>query len=132
MISSDGSTLRAGMSPDDAIAAMGIPDLKDTIPDPNHSLASVQRFVWLDTQTAAIFGPNNRLATIQKVDIGGGSQIASTGMEQKPPPPKFDPIQTPLNYLFFPVKAGFTYLGAGLSCASGGNCQAPILPSPAS
>jgi hypothetical protein len=129
IISGSDVPLRAGMTPDDTIGAMGPPDLKDNIADPSHRGGTVQRFVWLDSQTQGVFGTDNKLASIQRVDIGGG-QVAA-GSAQNGPPQRFDPVATPMNYLFFPVKAGFTYLGAGLNCAAGGTCQKPVLPSPA-
>src|SRR5208282_3688064 len=91
--------LSTGMTPDQAVQAMGEPDLKDNIADPNHGGASVLRYVWLEPAAAA-------------------------------QPEPFDPIETPLNYLFFPVKAATIYFGAGLNCASGGGCQKPELPAP--
>jgi len=48
------------------------------------------------------------------------------------PPQRFDPIETPLDYLFYPVKAGAVYFGAGVNCVGGGGCQKPQLPSPSS
>ena len=46
------------------------------------------------------------------------------------PPQRFDPIETPLDYLFYPVKAATIYFGAGLTCATGGGCEKPPLPPP--
>ena len=40
MMQKSGS-LQAGMSSDQAVEAMGQPDLKDDVPDPNHSGATV-------------------------------------------------------------------------------------------
>ncbi|MGA6974353.1 MAG: hypothetical protein WBY93_22185, partial [Candidatus Binatus sp.] len=45
-------------------------------------------------------------------------------------PEPFDPIETPLNYLFYPAKAATIYFGAGLTCATGGGCEKPPLPGP--
>jgi hypothetical protein len=42
----------------------------------------------------------------------------------------FDPINTPLNYIFFPAKAAAIYFGAGVNCVGGGGCAKPQLPPP--
>ena len=41
-------TLSPGMTPGQTVQSMGEPDLKDNIADPNHSGASVLRYVWLE------------------------------------------------------------------------------------
>ena len=123
------ATLSAGMTPDQTVQAMGQPDLKDNIADPNHSGASVLRYVWLDSGKAAIFGSDMRVASIQDVETNTKQHIEEQARAQTPAPP-FDPINTPLNYMFFPVKAGLTYLGAGVNCLGGGGCQKPTLPPP--
>jgi hypothetical protein len=125
-------TLTTGMTPDQAVQAMGEPDLKDNIADPNHSGASVQRYVWLDSGKAAIFGSNDRLASIQNVETNTKQHVEQQAHAEAAPPESFDPIETPLNYLFFPVKAATIYFGAGLNCAAGGGCQKPELPPPGS
>jgi hypothetical protein len=126
------ATLSTGMTPAQAVQAMGEPDLKDNIADPNHSGASVMRYVWLEPGKAAIFGSDDRLASIQNVETNTKQvveqQARSDAAAQAPEP--FDPIETPLNYLFFPVKAATIYFGAGLNCAAGGGCQKPDLPPP--
>ena len=125
--------LSTGMTPDQAVQAMGEPDLKDNIADPNHGGASVLRYVWLEPGKAAIFGSDDRLASIQDVETNTKQHVEQqTHAEQAAAaqPEPFDPIETPLNYLFFPVKAATIYFGAGLNCASGGGCQKPELPAP--
>ncbi len=147
---SGGSDLKEGMTPDQAVAALGQPDLKDRVVDPRHHGVELMRFVWLDTGKIAMFGANNRLSTVESMApasqpaagaANGGASGASSGnapavetpqevqREVRPQQP-FDPIETPFNYLFYPVKAAFFYLGAGLNCVSGGGCAAPDLPSP--
>jgi hypothetical protein len=37
------------MTADETVQAMGPPDLKDSVPDPDHSGATVLRYVWLDS-----------------------------------------------------------------------------------
>jgi hypothetical protein len=123
------ATLSTGMSPDQSVQAMGQPDLKDNIADPNHSGASVLRYVWLDSGKAAIFGSDNRVASIQTVETNTKQHVEEEARAQAPAQ-AFDPINTPLNYMFFPVKAGLNYLGAGMNCLGGGTCQKPVLPPP--
>jgi hypothetical protein len=122
------ATLTAGMTPGQAVAAMGQPDLKDSVPDPNHSGASVLRYVWLDSGKVAVFGSDNKVASIQQIEPAEKAK-AEVEAESRPPE-EFDPITTPLNYAFFPIKAAFMYLGAGLNCVAGGGCHKPDLPSP--
>jgi len=123
-------TLSTGMTPDQAVQAMGEPDLKDSIPDPSHSGASVLRYVWLEPGKAAIFGPNDRLASIQEIETNTQQHVEQQAHAEAPGPQSFDPIETPLNYLFFPVKAATIYFGAGVNCLGGGACQKPELPPP--
>lgn len=125
---SGNGTLAVGMSPEQAIQAMGQPDLKDSVPDPNHSGATVLRYVWLDSGKVAIFNANERVATIQHMQTTQQAQAQQA--VPNAPPPQFDPIATPLNYAFFPIKAAFMYLGAGLNCVAGGACHKPQLPWP--
>ena len=125
-------TLSPGMTPDQTVQAMGEPDLKDAIPDPNHSGASVTRYVWLQPGKAAIFGTDNRVASVQAVETDTQQHVeqqahAEAAVAQPEP---FDPIETPLNYLFYPAKAATIYFGAGLTCATGGGCEKPPLPGP--
>jgi len=123
------ATLSAGMTPDQTVQAMGQPDLKDNIADPNHSSASVLRYVWLDSGKAAIFGSDNRVASIQDVETNTKQHIEDQARAQAPAQ-AFDPINTPLNYMFFPFKAATIYFGAGVNCVGGGTCQRPTLPPP--
>ncbi len=127
-------TLSPGMTSEQAVQAMGDPDLKDNIPDPNHSGASVQRYVWLDQGKAAIFGTDERVASVQNVEATTNTkqqveQQAHAEQAAQAPQP-FDPIETPFNYIFFPAKAATIYFGAGLTCATGGGCEKPQLPPP--
>lgn len=127
--------LSTGMTSAQAVQAMGEPDLKDSIADPNHSGAAVQRYVWLEPGKAAIFGTDDRVANIQTIETNTQQKVeqqqhveAAAQVNQAPQP--FDPIETPLNYLFYPAKAATIYFGAGLSCATGGGCEKPQLPPP--
>jgi hypothetical protein len=120
-----GGTLKVGMSTDQAVEAMGQPDLKDNVPDPNHTGQTMLRYTWLNTGQAATFGPDMRVTNI--VNVGPApSTLAETQQEQTKPP--FDPIQTPLDYAFYPIRAAFIYIGAGLNCIGGGGCHTPRLP----
>jgi hypothetical protein len=128
-------TLNPGMTPDQTVQSMGEPDLKDNIADPNHSGASVLRYVWLEPGKAAIFGSDERLASVQDVETNTKLKVEQQAHEEavaSGPPQRFDPIETPLDYLFYPVKAGVVYFGAGLGCATGAGCEKPHLPSPSS
>lgn len=130
-------TLSPGMTPDQTVQSMGEPDLKDNIADPNHSGANVLRYVWLEPGKAAIFGSDQRVASIQNVEVGTDTKqqveqqahVEAAAASQQPPQP-FDPIETPLNYIFFPAKAATIYFGAGITCATGGGCEKPPLPPP--
>ena len=126
-------TLSPGMTPDQAVQSMGEPDLKDSIADPNHNGATVLRYVWLEPGKAAIFGSDERLASVQDVETNTQVKVEQQAHAEavaSGPPQRFDPIETPLNYLFFPVKAATIYFGAGLNCAASGVCQKPQLPPP--
>lgn len=125
---SNHASLAAGMTADETVQAMGPPDLKDSVPDPDHSGATVLRYVWLDSGKVAVFGSNDRVASIQQIEAPEKAQAEVQARNQ--PPSTFDPIATPLNYTFFPIKAAFIYIGAGLNCAAGGGCQKPKLPDP--
>jgi hypothetical protein len=125
-------TLSTGMTPIQAVDAMGQPDLKDSIADPNHSGATVLRYVWLEPGKAAIFGSDDRVASIQDVETNTKQRVEQQAREEVAPPSEFDPIETPLNYLFFPVKAAAIYFGAGVNCVGGGACRKPELPPPGS
>jgi len=125
---SNHASLTTGMTADQTVQAMGPPDLKDSVPDPNHSGATVLRYVWLDSGQVAVFGSNDRVASIQQIETPEKAQTEVQARNQ--PPSTFDPIATPLNYTFFPIKAAFIYIGAGLNCAAGAGCQKPKLPNP--
>jgi hypothetical protein len=114
------------MTTDEAVAAMGQPDLKDNVPSANHSGPPLLRYTWLNAGEAAIFGPDMRVANI--INVGQSPQTLAEAEQQKEPSPPFDPIQTPLDYFFYPVKAAFVYIGAGLNCVGGGGCHVPTLP----
>ena len=125
---SNHASLTTGMTVDETVQAMGPPDLKDSVPDPNHSGATVLRYVWLDSGKVAVFGSNDRVASVQEIEAPEKTQAEVQARNQ--PPSTFDPIQTPLDYTFFPIKAAFIYIGAGLNCAAGAGCQKPKLPDP--
>jgi hypothetical protein len=126
-------TLSPGMTPAQAVQSMGEPDLKDSIADPNHNGATVLRYVWLEPGKAAIFGSDERLASVQEVETNTQVKVEQQAHAEavaQGPPQRFDPIETPLDYLFYPVRAATIYFGAGLNCAAGGVCQKPQLPPP--
>jgi hypothetical protein len=122
-------TLSPGMTPDQTVQAMGAPDLQDNIADPNHTGGSVLRYVWLEPGKAAIFGSDQRVASIQNVEVGTDTK-QQVEQQAHVEAAAFDPIETPLNYIFFPAKAATIYFGAGLTCATGGGCEKPPLPPP--
>lgn len=128
-------SLNPGMTPDQTVQSMGEPDLKDSIADPNHNGASVLRYVWLEPGKAAVFGSDNHLASVQDVETNTKLKVEQQAHAEAVaagPPQRFDPIATPLDYFFYPVKAGAVYIGAGLNCATGAGCEKPQLPSPSS
>ncbi len=121
-----GGSLQAGMTTDQAIEAMGQPDLKDNVPDPNHKGPDVLRYTWLNAGEAAVFGPDMRVANI--VNVG---QSPTTLTESSMPihaEPPFDPIQTPFDYISYPLRAAVVYIFAGLNCLGGNGCHTPQLP----
>ena len=124
--SGGGGNLKVGMTTDQAVEAMGQPDLKDNVADPNHTGPAMLRYTWLNTGEAALFGPDMKVTNI--INVGPApSTVAEAQQEQMKPP--FDPIQTPFDYAFYPIRAAFIYIGAGLNCIGGGGCHAPQLPS---
>jgi hypothetical protein len=128
-------TLSPGMTPAQTVQSMGEPDLKDSIADPNHNGATVLRYVWLEPGKAAIFGSDEKLASVQDVETNTKEHVEEQAHAEavaSAPPQRFDPIQTPLDYFFYPVKAATIYFGAGLNCAASAVCQKPHLPSPSS
>jgi hypothetical protein len=128
-------TLNPGMTPGQTVQSMGEPDLKDDVADPNHNGATVLRYVWLEPGKAAIFGSDNRLASVQDVETNTKLKVEQEAHAEAVaagPPQRFDPIETPLDYIFYPVKAGVVYFGAGVNCVAGTVCQKPQLPNPSS
>ncbi len=135
-----GGSLEVGMRPDQAIAAMGQPDLKDTVADPGGSSAGVLRYAWVARGKVATFGPDDRLA--QVADLPAGTSAANSNPASAnatgaaadsgsaPIQSSFDPIQTPLNYLFYPLKFALTWAGAGINCVAEGNCHRPEVKAP--
>ena len=110
---------------------MGEPDLKDNIADPNHNGATVLRYVWLEPGKAAIFGSDNHLASVQDVETNTKQKVEQQAHAEavaSGPPQRFDPIETPLDYIFYPVKAGAVYFGAGLNCVAGGSARSRSFP----
>ncbi len=122
-----GGSLQTGMTSDQAVSAMGQPDLRDSVPDPNHSGATLQRYTWLSAGKAAVIGSDNRVASIQNVEPTT-SASPQEQREQEATASEFDPINTPLNYAFYPFRAALIYLGAGVNCLGGGGCRRPTLP----
>ena len=135
-----GGSLEVGMRPDQAIAAMGQPDLKDTVSDPRGSGAGVLRYAWVARGKVATFGPDDRLAQIADLPAGTNAanpnpaSASTTGAAADsapaPIPSSFDPIQTPLNYLFYPLKFALTWAGAGINCVAEGSCHRPEVKPP--
>jgi hypothetical protein len=120
-----GGNLQIGMTTDQTIAAMGQPDLKDQVPDPNHAGAQLFRYSWLSAGQAAVFGTDNHVVSIQNI---ASSTVTPAEEAAAQMPPAFDPIQTPLDYAFYPFRAAFIYIAAGLNCVGGGGCHRPQLP----
>jgi hypothetical protein len=124
--SGGGGNLKNGMTTDQAVEAMGQPDLKDNVPDVNHTGPALLRYTWLSAGEAAVFGPDMRVANI--VNVGPSPASMTEAAQQEQIKPAFDPIQTPLDYVFYPFKAAIVYIGAGLNCVGGGGCHTPQLP----
>ena len=133
-----GGSLEVGMRPDQAIAAMGQPDLKDTVADPGGSRAGVLRYAWIAQGKVAIFGPDDHLAQVADLPAGASAPNpasangtgAATDSGSAPIQSSFDPIQTPLNYLFYPLKFALTWAGAGINCVAEGSCHRPEVKAP--
>ncbi len=121
-----GGTLKVGMTTDQAVEAMGQPDLKDNVPDPNHTGPAMLRYTWLNAGEAAMFGPDMRVTNI--INVGPAPSTLAEAQEQEQMKPAFDPIQTPFDYAFYPFRAAFIFIGAGLNCIGGGGCHTPQLP----
>jgi hypothetical protein len=126
---SGGGTLRTGMTTDQAIAAMGKPDLTDAVPDPNHSGATVLRYTWLTPGEAAVFGSNDRVASIQNIGQNPSTVKEAEDAQTQQSNAAFDPIETPLDYAFYPFRLAAIYTFAGLNCIVGTNaCHMPHAP----
>jgi hypothetical protein len=127
--STGSGTIQTGMTADQTVTALGHPDLTDSVADPAHSGGTVLRYTWVGVGKAATFSPDNRVAKIDEVqpNPAPGQPAAA-----KQPSAPFDPISTPVSYAFYPIRAMFIYLGAGLNCAVGAQCTKPALPSVAS
>jgi hypothetical protein len=127
-VSGNSAALKTGMTAGQAVEVMGPPDLKDSVADPSHPGATVLRYVWVDSGKIAVFGSNDRIASIQQIQPAAATKQQIEEVNRPPTP--FDPIDTPLNYAFFPIRAGLIYFGAALNCVTGGGCHKPQLPSP--
>lgn len=83
--------LETGMTPDQAVQAMGQPDLKDAVPDPRGSGGTVVRYAWIGPGKLATFGADNRLAEIG--DLPAGPPLPprllsrTPGLLRRVPPP---------------------------------------------
>jgi hypothetical protein len=53
-----------------------------------------------------------------------------TAQPNRQAPSRFDPINTPLDYFFYPARVAIIYLGAGINCLGAGACHRPHLPAP--
>jgi hypothetical protein len=127
-----GGTLQLGMTPDQAVQAMGQPDLKDTVADPHAGGTSLMRYAWVTRGKVATFGPDNRVAGVKDLAASTNPSVAATSppaVAQVNATP-FDPIETPLNYLFYPIKFSLSWIGAGLNCATEGDCRRPEVRPP--
>jgi hypothetical protein len=118
--------LTTGMTTDQAVEAMGQPDLKDNVPAPNHTGPAMLRYTWLAPGEAAVFGPDMRVASI--INVGSSPSTLAETTQQEQMQPSFDPIQTPFDYAFYPFRAAAVILGAGLNCLGGNGCHSPQLP----
>ena len=121
-----GGTLTVGMTTDQAIEAMGQPDLKDNVPAPDHKGPDLLRYTWLSSGEAAVFGPNMRVANI--LNVGPSPTTLSAASQPIHPDPPFDPIQTPFDYISYPLRAAVVYIFAGLNCLGGNGCHTPPPP----
>ena len=115
--------LETGMTQDQAVQAMGQPDLKDFVPGPS-SGAKLLRYTWLTPGKAATFGADNQIVSLEDVSTPAAPESPQTAGAA------FDPIGTPLSYVFYPLTFGFAWLGAGINCAVEGDCQRPQVPPP--
>jgi len=104
--------LSQGMTPEQAIDQMGQPSRKESIADPEKG-GELLRYVWSDGR-AATFGHDNHLIRIDQLQA---EQSAAAG--------NFDPVSTPLSYVFYPIKAGLTWFGSALNCVAENSCHPP-------
>ena len=140
-----GGKVEIGMTADQAVSAMGQPDLKDTVPDPRGSGTGVLRYAWVASAKVATFGPDDRVAQVSDLpaptgvasanaaagNSAGTTEVAgSPEAAAAPPPSTFDPIETPLDYLFYPLKFALTWVGAGINCVAEGSCHRPEVKPP--
>lgn len=122
-----GGSLKTGMTADQAVEAMGQPDLKDNVPDPNHGGSSMTRYTWLNAGEAAVFGPDMRVTSV--INVGSSAPTLTEAVEQQQQvKPAFDPIQTPFDYVFYPFRAAAVVIFSGLNCIGGNGCHSPRLP----
>ena len=119
-------SLQTGMTIDQAVEAMGKPDLTDSVPDPDHAGATMLRYTWLNAGEAAVFGPNMRVASI--VNVGSSPRTLTETAQRQQIRPSFDPIQTPFDYAFYPFRAAAVVIFTGLNCIGGNGCHSPTLP----
>lgn len=127
-----GGTLQLGMTPDQAVQAMGQPDLKDTVADPHARGASLLRYAWVARGKVATFGPDNRVTEVKDLAAAPSPSIAVASPPAAPQvaATPFDPVETPLNYLFYPLRFSLTWILAGVSCAAEGDCRRPQVRPP--
>jgi len=69
------------------------------------------RYVWSDGR-AATFGHDNHLIRIDQLQA---EQSAAAG--------NFDPVSTPLSYVFYPIKRELTWFGSALNCVAENSCH---------
>jgi hypothetical protein len=123
------ATLESGMTAEQAIQAMGQPDLRDTVTDPQRGTQAA-RYVWLRPGKAAILGPDNRIASIQDVTTAAAAPTEPRAQRPRPPSQPFDVVNTPLNYAAYPFKVAVIYFAAGLNCVAAGQCEWPEVRGP--
>ena len=120
--------LKVGMTTDQAIEAMGKPDLTDTIPDPDHAGAPMLRYTWLNAGEAAVFGQNMRVANVVNVGSSPETLTETARQPQNGFQPEFDPLQTPFDYASYPLRAAAVAIFTGLNCVGGNGCHSPHWP----
>jgi hypothetical protein len=127
-----GGTLQLGMTPDQAVQAMGQPDLEDTVADPHAGNTPLMRYAWVTRGKVATFGPDNRVTEVKDLAAAPGPSIAAASTPAAPQvaATPFDPVETPLNYLFYPIRFSLAWIGAGLNCAAEGDCRRPQVRPP--